>query len=223
MRSTKNGGASTEGLAPRPPVLFIVDADRGAGIAIESALMRRFAPDYRVLSADSPEAGFEGLERLARRGEEVAVVAADLRLPGTDGIAFLERARALHRRAVRALLVAMDRRGTRIPFDELQSLQRATALGRIDFWAVKGWAAPKSCSTRRYRRPSPRGRGPTAHATRWSAWSASAGRRAATICATRSAGTPSRSVSTPRIPRRDVGCCGTTAWPRRGCPLARDA
>jgi hypothetical protein len=69
MRSTKNGGASTEGLAPRPPVLFIVDADRGAGIAIESALMRRFAPDYRVLSADSPEAGFEGLERLARRAK----------------------------------------------------------------------------------------------------------------------------------------------------------
>jgi thioredoxin reductase (NADPH) len=37
----------------------------------------------------------------------------------------------------------MDRRGTRIPFGELQSLQRATALGRIDFWAVKGWAAPE--------------------------------------------------------------------------------
>jgi thioredoxin reductase (NADPH) len=143
MRSAKHSGASTDGLAPRPPVLFIVDADREASIAIESALMRRFAPDYRVLSADSPEAGFEGLQRLARRGEEVAVVAADLRLPGTDGIAFLERARALHRRAVRALLVAMDGRGTRIPFGELQSLQRATALGRIDFWAVKGWAAPE--------------------------------------------------------------------------------
>jgi thioredoxin reductase (NADPH) len=115
MRSTKYNGASTDDLSYRSPVLFIVDADREARIAIESALMRRFAPDYRVLSADSPEAGFEGLERLARRGEEVALVAADLRLSGTDGIAFLERARALHRRAIRALLVAMDRRGTRIP------------------------------------------------------------------------------------------------------------
>ena len=37
----------------------------------------------------------------------------------------------------------MDRRGTRIPFGELQSLQQATALGRIEFWAVKGWAAPE--------------------------------------------------------------------------------
>ena len=37
----------------------------------------------------------------------------------------------------------MDQRGTRIPFGELASLQRATALGRIDFWVVKGWDAPE--------------------------------------------------------------------------------
>src|SRR5215218_5337231 len=143
MRSTKHNGASTDDLASHSPVLFIVDADREARIASESALIRRFAPDYRVLTADTPEAGLEGLRRLAQRGEEVALVAADLRLPDMDGIAFLELARALHRRAVRALLVAMDRCGPRIPFGELQSLQRATALGPIDFWAVKGWAAPE--------------------------------------------------------------------------------
>ncbi len=125
------------------PVLFIVDADQEARVATESALLRRFAPDYRVLTADSPEAGLDALERLAHRGEEVALVAADLRLPGMDGIEFLERARALHRRAIRALLVAMDRRGTRIPFGALGSLQHATALGRIDFWVVKGWVAPE--------------------------------------------------------------------------------
>jgi hypothetical protein len=34
---------------------------------------------------------------------------------------------------VRGLLLAMDRRGTRIPFGVLGELQRATALGRIDF------------------------------------------------------------------------------------------
>ena len=70
-------------------------------------------------------------------------MAADLHLPGMDGIEFLARARELHRGASRALLVSMDKRGTRIPFDELASLQRATALGRIDFWVVKGWASPE--------------------------------------------------------------------------------
>nr|PZN33813.1 MAG: hypothetical protein DIU80_03290 [Chloroflexota bacterium] len=125
------------------PVLLIVDADQEALAAAESALAGRFAPDYRVLTASSAQAGIELLEDLAGRGEEVALVAADLHLPPQDGVAFLERARALHRSAMRALLVAMSTSGTRIPLHELASLQRATALGRIDFWAVKGWAAPE--------------------------------------------------------------------------------
>jgi thioredoxin reductase (NADPH) len=132
-----------DGTTPGPPVLFVADADGEARAAAESALLRRFAPDYRVLTADSAQAGLDALARLAHQGDEVALVAADLRLPGMDGVEFLERARALHRGASRALLVAMDRRGTRIPFGELASLQRATALGRIDYWVVKGWDAPE--------------------------------------------------------------------------------
>ena len=76
--------------------MFIVDADREARVAMESALHRRFAPDYRVLAADSAEAGLDALERLAREGDEVALVAADLRLPGMDGVEFLGRAQLLH-------------------------------------------------------------------------------------------------------------------------------
>jgi thioredoxin reductase (NADPH) len=73
----------------------------------------------------------------------VALVAADLRLPGMDGVAFLERAQELHRDASRVLLLALDRYHTRIPFTELATLQLATALGRIDFWVAKGWVTPE--------------------------------------------------------------------------------
>jgi thioredoxin reductase (NADPH) len=125
------------------PVVFIVDADPAARAAAEAALVRRFGADYRVLAADSAAAGLAALEGLARRGEAVALVAADLRLPGTDGVDVLERAHALHPGAARALLVAMDRRGTRIPFGELGDLQRATALGRADLWVLKGWVTPE--------------------------------------------------------------------------------
>jgi hypothetical protein len=41
------------------------------------------------------------------------------------------------------LLLAMDRHHTRIPLTQLATLQRATALGRIDFWVVKGWVTPE--------------------------------------------------------------------------------
>ena len=125
------------------PVVLVVDADQQARTATQSALVRRFGADYQVMAADSAEAGGATLERLARQGAEVALIAADLKLPGMDGVDFLEGAHALHPDASRALLVPMDQHGARIPFGELPALQRATALGRIDLWILKGWVTPE--------------------------------------------------------------------------------
>jgi thioredoxin reductase (NADPH) len=125
------------------PVLFIVDADQEARLVTESALARRFGADYRVLAAGTAQDGLDRLQRLADRGHRVALVAADLHLPGMDGPQFLERAHVLHPGSSRVLLVSMDQYHTRIPFTELPTLQRATALGRIDFWVVKGWINPE--------------------------------------------------------------------------------
>jgi thioredoxin reductase (NADPH) len=125
------------------PTLFVIDDDPRELATLEDVLRRRFGADYRVMAERLPEAGLDLLERLAHRGDDVALVAADLGLPGMGGVEFLERAHALHRGAVRALLVAMDSRGTRIPFGALHALQRATALGRIDLWVVKGWVSPE--------------------------------------------------------------------------------
>jgi thioredoxin reductase (NADPH) len=120
------------------PVLVIVDADGEACVAVEVALRRRFGADYHVLTADSARSGLDVLTQLARHGDAVALIATDLHLPEMDGVAFLEQAHTVHRCAMRALLVGMDQRGTRIPFGSLHALQRATALGRIDFWVLKG-------------------------------------------------------------------------------------
>jgi thioredoxin reductase (NADPH) len=125
------------------PILVIVDADPGAREETVSALVRRFGPDYQVLPAGTAQEGLDALRGLADRGDEVALVAADLRLPGIGGVEFLQRARALHPGASRVLLVAMDRYHTRVPFTELTTLQRATALGLIDFAVVKGWVTPE--------------------------------------------------------------------------------
>ena len=124
------------------PVLFIVDADSGDRRAIEDALVHRFGADYRVLSAGSAEAALDVLAELARAEMPVAIIAAAVGLPGSGGIAFLEQAQALHRGAARALLVPMDEHGTRIPRNSLETLQRAIALGRIDFSLLKNWVEP---------------------------------------------------------------------------------
>ena len=73
------GNMSThDNVALDTSVLLVVDADPQARKSVVSALIRRSAPDFRVLSAGSAEAGLHGLERLAQQGDVVAFVAADL-------------------------------------------------------------------------------------------------------------------------------------------------
>src|SRR5690348_14064928 len=124
------------------PVLFIVDDSQDSRDRLMAAFQRRFGADYRVLTSDSAAQGIVTLDRLARQGEDVALIAANLNLAGSDGIAFLEQAHTLHRQAARALLVDMDARGTRIPAGAVTTLQRAIALGKIDFSILKGWVSP---------------------------------------------------------------------------------
>ena len=59
----------------------------------------------------------------ASQGDDVAMVAGDLHLPGVDGVDFLERAHAMHPDSWRVLLVVMDRHHTTVPFTELATLQ----------------------------------------------------------------------------------------------------
>ena len=110
---------------------------------IQTALERRFGQDYRVVTVASAEAALETLTRLASDNEDVALVAAELHLDGAEGVELLERAHVLHPHAMRALLLSMDQRGTRIPFGALPAVQRATALGRIDLTLLKGWVTPE--------------------------------------------------------------------------------
>jgi thioredoxin reductase (NADPH) len=136
-------GHDTTIQAPGKPVLFLADADPQARAVTESALAHRFGPDYQVLAPDTPRGGLGALERLAAGGGDVALIAADLRLADMDGVEFLEQAHALHPRAARVLLVAMDQHHTQLPLSELDALRRASALGRIDFWVAKGWVNPE--------------------------------------------------------------------------------
>ncbi len=137
--------ASEKGREPRPlPVLFLADADDEARARIAVALTRRFGADYEVRAVGTEAEGLAMLEQLGNEGARIALIAADLALTGDEGgITFLERAHVRHPHASRVLLVAMDRRGTRIPFDSLAQLKRATALNRIDFWVVKGGFSPE--------------------------------------------------------------------------------
>ena len=112
------------------PVLLIVGGDPGDVETTASALDGRFGSDYRVLTAGSAADGVAELQGLARRGEQLALVAVDLHLPAGAGVEFLERAAGLHSGVARILLFDLDEYHTRIPFRDLPANRPAAMRSR---------------------------------------------------------------------------------------------
>ncbi len=88
------------------PVLLTVDDDADVLRAVERDLRRRYVHDYRVVRAQSGPEALDALHELQRRGDPVALLLADQRMPKMSGVEFLEQARRLFPEAKRALLTA---------------------------------------------------------------------------------------------------------------------
>src|SRR5690242_20927667 len=90
----------------RRPAIVAVDDEPAVLAAVSRDLRRGFGERYRVLRAGSGAEGLEMLEELVRRGEQVAMLVADQRMPGMEGTEYLTRARQLVPTAKRVLLTA---------------------------------------------------------------------------------------------------------------------
>jgi thioredoxin reductase (NADPH) len=88
------------------PTLLTVDDDPNVLRAIERDLRARYGEKYRVLRANSGDAGLELLRELKARNDTVALLLADQRMPQMDGIGFLNEARKIYPDAKRTLLTA---------------------------------------------------------------------------------------------------------------------
>jgi thioredoxin reductase (NADPH) len=119
------------------PIIFLVAAERSVLRALESDLDRRFGNDCGILSADDPDRALADLAALAEAREPVALLIADHRLNELTGVAFLERAHALHPSAKRILLVERD-------YTAANPIVPAMMLGRIDYHLVKPWFPEQS-------------------------------------------------------------------------------
>jgi thioredoxin reductase (NADPH) len=119
------------------PVVLIVESVPAARRALERVLGRRFGGDYRVLTADSPAAALELLTELAGAQRQVALVMADMWLPGSTGVALLAQVRDLHPRASRVLLFTFGDRRVKEP------LRQAMGLGYVQYYLPKDWQFPE--------------------------------------------------------------------------------
>src|SRR6266536_3060280 len=90
----------------RKPILLTVDDDPGVSRAVARDLRRQYGEAYRVVRTESGPQALETLRELKLRGDPVAVLLADHRMPDMSGLEFLEEAMDLFPHARRALLTA---------------------------------------------------------------------------------------------------------------------
>ncbi|WP_439677720.1 FAD-dependent oxidoreductase [Embleya sp. MST-111070] len=116
------------------PVLLTVDDDPAVSRAVARDLRRQYGDRHRIVRAESGAQALEALAELHERGEQVAVLIADQRMPQMDGVAFLEQAAHRYPRAKRVLLTAYADTGAAI---------RAINDVDIDHYLLKPWDPPE--------------------------------------------------------------------------------
>jgi thioredoxin reductase (NADPH) len=119
---------------PSRPILMTVDDDPAVSRAIARDLRRQYGSSMRIARAERPRDGLDLLRQLKLRGEQVAVILADHRMPEMDGVTFLERAMDIFPLARRALLTA---------YAETDAAIRAINTVDIDHYLLKPWEPPE--------------------------------------------------------------------------------
>ena len=125
---------STPEAPVRRPALLVVDDEPPVLRAVQRDLRTRFGADYRVLRAGSGSEAADTLRELRKRGEPLALVLADQRMPGMTGVELLEEARGLFPKAKRALLTA---------YADTDAAIAAINRAQIDYYLQKPWDPPE--------------------------------------------------------------------------------
>src|ERR1700747_975440 len=118
---------------PRTAILT-VDDDPGVSRAVARDLRRRYGEQHRIVRAESAPEALDALRQMKLRGDLVAVILADYRMPDLNGIEFLEQAMDIYPGARRVLLTAYADTGAAID---------AINVVDVDHYLLKPWDPPE--------------------------------------------------------------------------------
>src|SRR3954467_13961806 len=118
----------------RRPAIVAVDDEPAVLAAVARDLRRRFGERYRVLRATSRAEALDTLRQLRTRGDQVALLIADQRMPGMPGTDYLVEARTIVPDAKRVLLTA---------YADTQAAIAAINDVALDYYLLKPWDPPE--------------------------------------------------------------------------------
>ena len=116
------------------PVILAVDDDISVLEAVVQDLRREYGERYRILRAGSGQAALDTCEQLSRRGDAVALVVSDQRMPGMTGVTLLQRVQGIYPDAKRTLLTA---------YADTEAAIQAINNARIHYYLTKPWDPPE--------------------------------------------------------------------------------
>ncbi len=118
----------------RRAAIVCVDDEPAVLAAVARDLRRQFGERYRIVRATSGPEALEALKELVARGEQVALLVADQRMPGMAGTEYLVEARKLVPDAKRVLLTA---------YADTEAAIQAINEVDLDYYLLKPWDPPE--------------------------------------------------------------------------------
>jgi thioredoxin reductase (NADPH) len=116
------------------PVLLTVDDDPEVLQVVGQDLRRHYGKEYRILQAASAAEALTTTEQLRLRGDALALFLVDQRMPGTNGVEFLQKAMEVYPHAMRVLLTA---------YSDTEAAIRAINDARVHHYLLKPWHPPE--------------------------------------------------------------------------------
>ncbi|MCK9876399.1 FAD-dependent oxidoreductase [Frankia sp. Ag45/Mut15] len=132
--ATSTTEASAAERARSRPAILTVDDDVSVSRAVARDLRRQYGERYRIVRAESGEQALDALREMKLRGDRVAVLLADFRMPGMNGLEFLEQAMDLFPTARRVLLTA---------YADTNAAIDAINVVDLDHYLLKPWDPPQ--------------------------------------------------------------------------------
>ena len=118
----------------RKPVLLAVDDDPQVLAAVRRDLRYRYREKCTVMGAGSGEEALATIRELKTRGDSLAILISDQRMPGMPGNELLARSREVYPMARRVLLTA---------YSDISAAIKAINEAHLDHYLSKPWNPPE--------------------------------------------------------------------------------